>query len=56
MSAARMLGSELFRKALLLSLISLPIDGSAAVVTTAANSQKTTIAQRKRTTKRPSAS
>ncbi len=51
-----MLGSELFRNAVLLSLTSLPIDGNAALAATAANSQKTTIAQRKRTTKRPSAS
>ena len=40
--AALMLGSEFFRKALLLSLTSLPIDGSAALVTTATASQNTT--------------
>ncbi len=54
--AAFWLGELEGRNALLLLLTSLPRDGSAALVTTATRIQKATIAQRKRTTKRASAS
>ena len=54
--AALVLGALARRKALLLSLTSLPSDGSEAVVKTATSTQKTTTGQRNRTTNRPSAS
>src|ERR1700722_17154591 len=54
--AAFVLGALERRNALLLSLTSLDSDGNAAVVTTTTSTQKTTIAQRNRTTNRARAS